>query len=130
MGKYVRAVDGGRVDELAALFTDPMHYDLGGGNIARTHDELRAAVERLKVTMRGLTGRLRHHVSSVSVAFPAPGSATAMSAFIAMTGIGPDHWGVYRDELALVGDEWLFTKRVVIVEGAAQGSPLSALVAR
>lgn len=128
MGRYVRAVDGGRVDELAALFTDPMYYDLGGGNVARTHDELRTAVEGLKVTLRGLKGRLRHHVSSVSVQISGASVATATSAFIAITGIGPDHWGIYRDELRMVGNDWLFTKRVVLVEGAAPGSPVVELV--
>lgn len=128
MSKYVRYVDSGRAEELSTLFTDPMHYDLGVGDIARTADELRAAVESLKERLGEVPGRLRHHVSSIGVDFTSSTHCRSGSAFIAMTATGPDHWGVYRDELRLVDGVWLFAKRVVVVEGAGGASPVGDLV--
>ena len=67
-------------------------------------------------------------MSSVVIELTAPDRARATSYFLAMSGAGPDHWGVYRDELARLGGEWLFARRVVTVEGAAQSSPVRAEV--
>ena len=44
---------------------------------------------------------------------------------MAMSGAGPDHWGVYRDELVRGEDGWLFARRVVTVEAAAANSPVA-----
>jgi hypothetical protein len=45
-----------------------------------------------------------------------------------MAGAGPDHWGVYRDELTRVGHDWLFARRTVTVEGASDVSPVRSEV--
>lgn len=133
MARYVRFVDSGRPEELAKLFAEPMHYEMGAGNIARSPEELIAAVERLKQKFRaapGLVGRLRHHVSSDVIEFADLKTVRATSAFLAISGAGLDHWGVYRDELVRVGQQWLFARRVVLVEGATEVSPVRDLVVR
>jgi hypothetical protein len=44
------------------------------------------------------------------------------SYFLALTGIGVDHWGRYRDVLVPVDDRWLFTSREAIAEGFSADS--------
>jgi SnoaL-like domain len=130
MSRYTRFVDAGRPDQLSLLFAEPMHYDMGGGRVVHSRDDLIAHVEAIKSTFRAAEnfGRIRHHVSSVVIEFSAADRARATSYFVAMSGAGPDHWGVYRDELACQGGDWLFARRVVTVEGAAQTSPVRAEV--
>jgi hypothetical protein len=130
MSRYTRFVDAGRPDQLSLLFADPMHYDMGGGRVVHSREELIATVEDIKATFRTSEdfGRLRHHVSSVLVELLGPREAKATSYFLALSGAGPDHWGVYRDELSLVGGDWLFARRVVTVEGASAVSPVRSEV--
>jgi hypothetical protein len=130
LSRYTRFVDAGRPDELGLLFTEPMHYDMGGGRVVRTRAELTATVEEIKSTFRAADdfGRLRHHVSSVLIELTGPDRAKATSYFLALAGAGPDHWGVYRDELTRVGQDWLFSRRTVTVEGASDISPVRSEV--
>jgi hypothetical protein len=130
MSRYTRFVDAGRPDELGSLFAEPMHYDMGGGRVVHTRAELTATVEKIKSTFRAAKdfGRLRHHVSSVVIELAGPDSAKATSYFLALSGAGPDHWGVYRDELTRVGEGWLFSQRIVTVEGASAASPVRSEV--
>jgi SnoaL-like domain len=130
MSRYTRFVDAGRPHELGMLFTEPMHYDMGGGRVVHSRAELTATVEEIKSTFRAAEnfGRLRHHVSSVAIELTGPDRATATSYFLAMSAAGPDHWGVYRDELTRLGQDWLFARRVVTVEGASQTSPVRSEV--
>ncbi len=67
---------------------------------------------------------LRHHVSSVRIELEGSDSARAASYFFAITELGPDHWGLYLDRFARVGDAWLIAHRRVRVDGAATGSRL------
>jgi SnoaL-like domain len=132
MSRYTRFVDAGRPDELCLLFTDPMHYDMGGNRVVGTRAELIATVEDIKSSFRSAEsfGRLRHHVSTIVLEFTSPDAARATSYFLAMSGAGADHWGVYRDELARVDDGWLFARRTVTVEGASDTSPVRSEVER
>jgi hypothetical protein len=126
MSQYTRFVDTGRPAELCLLFAEPMHYDMGAGRVVHSRKDLIANVEDIKSTFREADnfGRLRHHVSSVIIELTGTNSAKATSYFLAMHGAGPDHWGVYRDELVRLGEEWLFSRRIVKVEGASRTSPV------
>jgi hypothetical protein len=123
MARYARYADTGRSSELAALFTD-------GGVLVAGDDEVRgrAAIagylDTAKASLAGRdpAGRIRHHVSSRRVDLTSATSARATSYFLAVTGIGPDHWGVYRDELVRDRAGWRFDRRAAIVEGYAPGS--------
>ena len=130
MSRYTRYVDAGRPDQLGLLFVEPMHYDMGGGRVVHTRAERTAAVEAIKSTFRTAEnfGRLRHHVSSVVIELTGADSAKATSYFLALSGAGPDHWGVYRDELTRAGHDWLFARRIVTVEGASDVSPVRSEV--
>ena len=124
IGRYVRFADGGRSEALAALFAVD-------GVLATDTDELRGRVaiaEYLEGVRGDLAtsavggGRIRHHVSSLRLVVDHREEANATSYFLAMTGSGLDHWGVYRDRLVRVEDQWLFAHRRVTVEGAVPGS--------
>jgi hypothetical protein len=60
-------------------------------------------------------------VSSLRIDLVARDQARATSYFLAITAAGPDHWGVYRDDLVLDGDRWRFARREAIPEGSAPG---------
>lgn len=130
MSRYTRFVDAGRPAELSLLFAEPMHYDMGAGQLVHSREALIAKVEEIKATFRAADnfGRLRHHVSSVIIELPGTDRAKATSYFLAMSGVGPDHWGVYRDEFIKLGQEWLFSRRTVKVEGASRTSPVRSEV--
>ncbi len=122
-GRYVRFADGGRAADLASLFTEDgvlvtdaeeVH---GRPGIARYLDEAKSS---LAAGVGG--GQIRHHVSSLRVDFPSRTEALATSYFLAITALGPDHWGRYRDRLVRVGDGWRFARRVAAVDGRAPGS--------
>jgi SnoaL-like domain len=124
IGRYVRFADGGRSEALAALFAVD-------GVLTTDHDELRGRVaiteylEGVRADLAASTtggGRIRHHVSSLRMVVEHRDEAQATSYFLALTGSGLDHWGVYRDRLVLVDDQWLFAHRQAMVEGAAPGS--------
>jgi len=124
LASYVRCADSGRSAELAGLFTDDgvLRTDVGD---ARGPTAITAFLEDARRSLAASpsgAGRIRHHVSSVHVTFPTRDEARATSYFLAVTAIGPDHWGRYRDRLARVGDEWRFTQRAATVEGHAPGS--------
>ncbi len=123
MARYSRAADRGQSTELARLFTD-------GGVLVAGDDHVQgpaaitAYLEATKASLAGRdpAGRIRHHVSSRRVEFTDPTSARATSYFLAITGTGPDHWGIYRDELVHDGTGWRFERRTAVVEGHAPGS--------
>jgi hypothetical protein len=123
MARYARAADGGRSSELAGLFTDDGVL-VAGDDEARGPVAITAYLEANKASLAGQdrAGRIRHHVSSRRVEFTDTTSARATSYFLAITGVGPDHWGIYRDELVDDGTGWRFERRTAVVEGHAAGS--------
>jgi hypothetical protein len=121
---YVRFADTGRSAALAALFVEDGVLRTDAGE-ATGPAAITAFLEDAKRSLAAYphgAGRIRHHVSSVYVTFPTADEARATSYFLAVTAVGPDHWGRYRDRLARVGDEWRFTERAAAVEGHAPGS--------
>jgi hypothetical protein len=56
-------------------------------------------------------------VSSVLIDVQGTDEATSASYFFVITEHGPDHWGRYRDDFVRVGEEWLFKRRRVRVDG-------------
>ena len=60
LSRYTRFVDAGRPDQLSLLFAEPMHYDMGGGRVVHSREDLIAHVEAIKFDLPG--GReLRPH---------------------------------------------------------------------
>lgn len=65
---------------------------------------------------------LHHGVTTLHFVSVAPDEVRTTCYFSALTQIGLDHWGRYRDLLIPVGGRWLFARRDVKVDGYA---PLS-----
>jgi hypothetical protein len=124
VARYVRFADSGRGAELGGLFVDD-------GVLATNAEEAsgrRAIVTYLEATRANLAasatggGRIRHHVSSLRIDLLGRDEARATCYFLAVTAVGPDHWGTYRDRLVRTGSGWRFTERIATVEGTAPGS--------
>lgn len=121
IARYAHCADGGRFEELVALFTAAGVMDVEGRSPLRGRDAILAFLVEVKTSLRTSAARplIRHHVSSVRIEVVGAGEAVAASYFLAITERGPDHWGRYRDRLLDVGERWLFAERKVRVDGRA-----------
>lgn len=122
IGAYHEAGDRGRIEELAACFTEDGVLEIRGREPAVG----RAAIVDM---LRAPNGRprperfyVRHHVSSVRFDSVTRDEARTTAYFLVLTPIGPDHWGRYRDLLVPDGDRWRFRHRFVAVDDHAEGS--------
>jgi hypothetical protein len=129
LARYTRFADGGRAGDLAALFAEDGALVVGDDE-RRGRRAIQEYLEGNKADLSASAaggGRIRHHVSSLRIDLLDRDTARATSYFLAVTAAGPDHWGVYRDELVRVDDRWLIARREAIPEGAApdgwQGTP-------
>jgi ketosteroid isomerase-like protein len=122
VGRYAHLVDAGRIDELVALFAEDAVLEAGELPPARGRAAIeaffRGAGSRLAAASKGRP-LIRHHVSNIVIDVTGPDAADARSYFLATTERGPDHWGRYRDRLVRIGERWLFTSRLVRVDGRA-----------
>jgi hypothetical protein len=120
IARYAHAADTGRFEDLAALFAADGVLEIEGRGAfagrARILDFLGQVKESRPRDAAGATF-IRHHVTSVRIELIAAREAAAKSYFLAITESGPDHWGVYRDRFALIGEKWLFRRRMVKVDG-------------
>ncbi len=122
MARYVRCADSGRSRELAALFA-PDGVLRTDADEVRGPEAIAAYLEAQKASLAGGGGgNIRHHVSSVRIDLDDEDHARAVSYFLALTAVGLDHWGTYRDRLVRVGGRWRFAERAAHVEGSAEGS--------
>jgi ketosteroid isomerase-like protein len=127
---YAHAVDRARFEEAAACFTTDGVLDVRGSDRAEGREAIAArfAAAGQKPAATSTRAIVRHHVSSISIeADVTAGTATSSSYFLAITEIGPDHWGTYRDTLRRddATGRWLFTERVVTVDGRAGPSRMT-----
>ena len=123
IARYARYADSGRSSDLAALFTDDGVLAAGGDDVlGRAAITAYLDANKASLAVRDPAGRIRHHVSSQRVDLTSRTSARATSYFLAITATGPDHWGLYRDELVHDGAQWRFARRAAVVEGHAPGS--------
>jgi ketosteroid isomerase-like protein len=130
VGRYAEAVDRGRAEELAELFTPDGVLEILGESFDSGRYEGRAAIaQRIAQSARGATGisLIRHHVSSLRVSPLPRGEAQADSYFLALTERGVDHWGRYRDRIAFGSDGPCFATRQVSHEGWVEGSWLERM---
>ena len=65
---------------------------------------------------------LHHNVATVHIVSTAPGEVRTVCYFTALTQVGLDHWGRYRDHLVPLDDRWVFARRDVKVDGYAPTS--------
>ncbi len=127
IARYNHAGDRGRLDELAACFTEDGILQIRDEAPIEGRAAIRRSLAEVVTRLRDASERplLRHHVSSVRVELDGSDRARAASYFLAITEVGPDHWGLYLDRFARVGGAWLIAHRRVRVDGAA---PISRMV--
>lgn len=120
IAQYAHSADGGRFEELAALFAEDGTLEIAGRPPLSGRTAILTFLNGVKrVPSEGVTPFVRHHVSSVRIDVMGPNEAAAASYFFVITERGPDHWGRYRDDFVRVGDEWLYKRRRVRVDGRA-----------
>src|SRR5262245_17839879 len=123
---YSFAADTGRFDELAQLFTSDGVLEIRDGETSSGRDAIRSflGVASRNLEAASTTRMIRHFVSNLRISLESPAHATGACYFLAITEIGVDHWGRYRDTYVPDGDAWLFAHRFVRVDGHASGGQL------
>lgn len=125
LADYTAGTDRNRLEDIAACFAPDGVLKISGGDPMvgpqAIIDGLGAQVNRFAAGQVPLT-HVRHHVSSVRFGSVTPERAEVSSYFLAVTNIGVDHWGRYRDVLVPVGDRWLFASREASADGFSPDS--------
>ena len=121
---YAHCADGGRFDELVALFATDGVLETPDGQMHRGRAAIRAFLGGTKTDLAAATtaGWIRHHVSSVRLAVASASEASGSAYFFVITERGPDHWGRYRDRYVAADGGWRFAHRRVRLDGAAPES--------
>ena len=120
VASYAHLADGGRFDDLVALFTEGGSLRIDDREPLVGRAAIRAFLGGTGASLKTATTTrrlIRHHVSNHRITVAGPSDATGASYFFVVTDRGPDHWGRYRDAYACVGGHWLFAERRVRVEG-------------
>jgi hypothetical protein len=125
LADYTAGTDHNRLDDIAACFAPDGVLVFSGGEPlvgpAAIVAGLGAQAGRFAKGPVPLT-HVRHHVSSVRFGSVTPDRVEVSSYFLAITNIGVDHWGRYRDVLVPVNGRWLFASREAIAEGFSSES--------
>ena len=125
LADYTAGTDRNRLSDIAACFAPEGALTISGREPMVGPEAivagLGAQVTRFAAGPVPLT-HVRHHVSSIRFGLVAPDRVEVSSYFLAVTDIGVDHWGRYRDVLIPVGDRWLFASREATADGFSPGS--------
>jgi hypothetical protein len=65
----------------------------------------------------GTRPSIRHFTSNPRISFESETRAQARTYYAVLSSFGLDHWGRYIDEVRVVDDEWLISKRVITTDG-------------
>jgi hypothetical protein len=125
LADYTAGTDRNRIEEVAACFAPEGSLTFTRGEPmvgpAAIASALSAQVNRFAENPVPLT-HVRHHVSSVRFRLVSRDRVEVSSYFLALTNIGVDHWGRYRDVLVPVEGRWLFASREAIADGFSSDS--------
>ena len=125
LADYTAGTDRNRIGEVAACFAPDGSLRFTGGEPmvgpAAIVAGLSAQVTRFAENPVPLT-HVRHHVSSVRFGLVTCDRVEVSSYFLALTNIGVDHWGRYRDVLVPVDGRWLFASREAVADGFSPDS--------
>lgn len=125
LANYTAGTDRNRIEDVAACFAPDGSLAFTGGEPmvgpAAIVAGLTAQVTRFAENPVPLT-HVRHHVSSMRFGLVTPDRVEVSSYFLALTNIGVDHWGRYRDVLIPVSGRWLFASREALADGFSADS--------
>ena len=125
LADYTAGTDRNRLEDIGACFApDGVLVFTGGEPMvgpAAIVAGLGARVNRFAESPVPLT-HVRHHVSNVRFGAVTRDRVEVSSYFLALTNIGVDHWGRYRDVLVPVDGRWLFASRDAIADGFSADS--------
>jgi hypothetical protein len=121
---YAHCADGGRFDEMVALFADDGILQTPDGVEHRGRTAIRAFLGGTREALASATqtGIIRHHVSNLRIEVAGAEQAGGVAYFFVVTERGPDHWGRYRDGYVCSDGVWRFAHRRVRLDGYAPGS--------
>lgn len=121
--EYVHCADTGKTERMLELFTPDATMEPTGDAVCHGRDDIAAYFARAGESIRRHMTHpsLRHHLSSIDIRLTSPTEARTTGYFLAITEIGPDHWGRYRDTLVRDGDEWRIAHRKLQLEGRTPG---------
>jgi hypothetical protein len=136
LAQYTHAGDAFRLHELAGAFCEDGVLAIRGfddvvgraaiierlGGRVDTDDEAARARLVAERPAGSTPGMLRHLVTNIRFDAITPDEAAVSSYFTALTPIGLDHHGRYRDRLVPVDDRWLIARRDVAVDWRATDS--------
>jgi hypothetical protein len=125
LADYTAATDRNRLDDVAACFAPTGVLEFTGGKPMVGPAEIVAGLSGQ--VSRFATGRVplthvRHHVSSIRFGAVTRDRVEVSSYFVAITDVGIDHWGRYRDALIPVEGRWLIARRQAIADGFSADS--------
>jgi hypothetical protein len=125
LADYTAGTDRNRLEDIAACFAPDGVLKISAGDPMIGPDAIVAGlggqVSRFAAGPVPLT-HVRHHVSSMRFGVVTRDRVEVSSYFLAVTNIGVDHWGRYRDVLVPVGDRWLFASREATADGFSPDS--------
>lgn len=125
LADYTAGTDRNRITDVAACFAPNGSLKFTGGEPMIGPEAIVAGlgtqVDRFAAGPVPLT-HVRHHVSSVRFGAVARDRVEVSSYFLALTNIGVDHWGRYRDVLVPVDGRWLFASREAVADGFSSES--------
>lgn len=131
LNTYTINGDRGRVDALSQVFAEdgvletPRWRAEGRKGIVKalSGDTGTPPPSREPGSRGGTRGRImRHHLTSSLVEFTGPDTATARSYWINFTEHGPDHSGLYADEIRRIDGRWQIVYRDVRLDWIALDS--------
>jgi hypothetical protein len=123
LARYNHAGDGGVADEYAGCFTPDGVMEVRGSEPVVGREAIRQFLEDQKASLADAIAapKIQHFVASHRIQFASPNEASVSAYFMAVTNIGPDHWGRYRDRFVPHDGSWLIEHRKVRVDGAIAG---------
>jgi uncharacterized protein (TIGR02246 family) len=123
---YAHCADGGRFDELVALFSPDGVLETPDGRRHAGRDAIRAFLDATRTQLVAAAApRIRHHVSTLQIAIEGPTAARGAAYFLVVGAAGLDHWGRYRDRYVAHRGVWQYAHRRVRLDGSAGDSGLA-----
>jgi hypothetical protein len=129
---YNSSGDRGRLDELAAAFAPDGILEFSGSRFVGRAAIIEALGGTVELTHKSATAPdgpaplVRHHLTTSRIELVNDREAQGWTYFFVVTGVGPDHSGVYVDRFAALDGRWLITHRRVKIDWQDPGSVMAA----